>query len=306
MTMGEPSGFSSDSAAPVVPFHERAFRVRHYECDAYGHVNHANYVRYMQEAAFDASAAVGYDIRRYREIGLQWLIRETDITYIRPLTYGDTVIVKTWVSDFRRVRSRRMYEFRIAATGEPAATASTEWVLLNSETLRPATIPPEMVAAFRHPGVNTGERREPFPEAPAPPPGIFRCRRRVEWRDIDPANHVNNANYLSYIEECNSQVALAHRWPLSRLLAMDLGIVARRYRIEYLEPAVIDDELEITTYVADVKRSTAIRHHTIRRVKDEALLARAHVLWVFVTLSTGRPCRIPPEFFDDFRDNIAA
>jgi len=45
--------------------HERAFRVRHYECDAYGHVNHANYLRYMQEAALDASAAAGYDIDWY-------------------------------------------------------------------------------------------------------------------------------------------------------------------------------------------------------------------------------------------------
>ena len=45
--------------------HERTFRVRYYECDAYGHVNHANYLRYMQETAFDASAAVGYEIARY-------------------------------------------------------------------------------------------------------------------------------------------------------------------------------------------------------------------------------------------------
>ena len=55
--------------------HERAFRVRQYECDPYGHVNHANYLRYMQEAAFDASAAVGYDfangIRRLTTYCLQ-------------------------------------------------------------------------------------------------------------------------------------------------------------------------------------------------------------------------------------------
>ena len=37
--------------------HTRTFRIRHYECDRYGHVNNANYIRYMQEAAMDASAA---------------------------------------------------------------------------------------------------------------------------------------------------------------------------------------------------------------------------------------------------------
>ena len=51
--------------------YERAFRVRHYECDAYGHVNHVNYVRYMQEAAFDASAAAGYNMDWYAQNGRQ-------------------------------------------------------------------------------------------------------------------------------------------------------------------------------------------------------------------------------------------
>jgi acyl-CoA thioester hydrolase len=85
--------------------HTRTFRIRYYECDAYGHVNQAQYLRYMQEAAFDASAAAGYDTARYEEMGRTWLIRETEIEYLRPLRYGDSVRVTTWVDDFRRIRS---------------------------------------------------------------------------------------------------------------------------------------------------------------------------------------------------------
>ena len=62
-------------------------------------MNHANYLRYMQETAFDASAVAGYDLDRYREIKRAWLVRETDITYLRPLVYDDRVIVRTWVLD---------------------------------------------------------------------------------------------------------------------------------------------------------------------------------------------------------------
>ena len=284
---------------------ERAFRVRSYECDAYGHVNHANYLRYMQEAAFDASAAVGYDVERYRTMGTQWLIRETDITYLRPLVHGDTVIVKTWVGDFRRVRSRRLYELRLAGSDELMATASTEWVYLDAATLRPASVPPEMVAAFRDPDTVPGDRREPFPEPPPPPPGLFRMRRRVEWRDIDQAQHVNNANYLAYIEECNVAAAEAFGWSMARIMERGVAIVARRYRIEYREPAVMHDELEVTSFLADVKRATAVRHNEIRRVRDDALLARSYALWVFVDLLTGRPIRIPPDFMDTFRPNVA-
>ncbi len=285
---------------------ERRFRVRFTECDAYGHVNHANYLRYMQEAAFDASAAVGYDVDSYERMGRLWLARETDITYLRPLVYGDTVIVRTYVADFRRVRSRRLYEMRVADTDEPVATASTEWVFLDTASQRPVSIPQEMVTAFYDGEAPVAERAEPFPEAPPPPPGTFRIQQRVEWRDIDRAKHVNNASYLAYIEECNTQVSIAHGWPLDRMLDMHLGIVARRYRIEYRQPALMGDELEIATYVSDAKRATAVRHYTIHRRRDNALLVRAHVLWVWIDLATGRPRRIPDEFRESFRDNIAA
>ena len=55
--------------------HTSNFPVRFYECDAYSHVNNSNYVRYMQEAAFAASAEAGYNDERYHEMGVIWLIR---------------------------------------------------------------------------------------------------------------------------------------------------------------------------------------------------------------------------------------
>jgi len=290
----------------MAPFLERTFRVRHYECDLYGHVNHANYLRYMQEAAFDASAAVGYDLARYEAMGRIWLVRETDITYLRPLTYGDSVIVKTWVLDFRRVRSRRAYALRLAGTDEPVVEAVTDWVFLDRETLRPASVPREMVAAFLPGGSPDGiPPREHFPKAAPQPAGVFKMRCRVRWRDIDGAGHVNNATYMAYIEDCGVQVAAAHGWPMGRIMDTGFAIVARRYRIDYRQPALLDEELEIATWVSDVKRATAVRHYTITRVADGELLARAHVLWVWVDLKTGRPIRIPPGFLENFAANIS-
>jgi acyl-CoA thioester hydrolase len=287
--------------------HVRAFRVRYYECDAYGHVNHANYLRYMQEAAFDASAAAGYDLARYAAIGRHWLIRETDIEYIHPLRYGDTVQVKTWVVDFRRVRSRRAYEFRRDGTGELVARASTDWAYLNAATGRPAVIPTEMMAAFFPEGLSaeaTASRRRPA-SAPPPPPGVFRMQRRVEWRDVDPVGHVNNAVYLAYIEDCGVQVAAAYGWPMERMGAEGFAIVARRHQIEYKQPAVLDDELEVATWISEVRRTSAIRHYTITRLNDDALLARAHTHWVWIAPRTGSPIRIPDAFIVDFAPNIA-
>ncbi len=286
--------------------HERTFRVRHYECDAYGHVNHANYLRYMQEAAIDASAAAGYDEARYEAMRRRWLIRETDITYLRPLTSGDSVIVKTWVDDFRRVRSRRAYELRQAETGDMVAQAHTDWVFMDLDNLRPVTVPQALIRAFFADGApETGGRRQPFPKAPPPPAGVFTMRQRVLWRHIDPARHVNNAMYMAYIEDCGVQVAAAHGWPMARMMEEGFGIVARRYRIQYRQPAVLDDECEVATWISDVKRATAVRHYTITRTADQELLARAHVLWVWVNLESGRPMRVPEHFIGDFSANIA-
>lgn len=284
---------------------ERTFQVRHYECDAYGRVNHANYLRYMQEAAYDASAAAGYSMARYGELGRRWLVRETAITYMRPLAYGDSVIVKTWIDDFRRVRSRRAYELRLAETGKLVAQAQTDWVFIDRATLRPVRVPEEIILAFYPEGVpEPGPRREPFLDAPPPPPGVFKMRRRVEWRDIDPAQHVNNAMYMAYAEECAVQDAAAQGWPMQRMMEAGFGIVARHFRIEYKQPALMDDELEVATWISDVKRATAVRHYTIKRVADMALLARARGLWVWVNLETKRPMRIPADFLAAFATNI--
>lgn len=285
--------------------YERAFRVRYDECDAYGHVNHANYLRYMQETAFDASADVGYDFGAYDSMNRYWLVRDTDITFLRPLAYGDTVIVKTWVADFRRVRSRRMYELRLMATGEPVATAHTDWVFLDATTLRPASIPPRMVTAFMPDGQSADLiERERFPEPPAPPPGVFRTRRRVKWRDIDRAQHVNNTTYLVYLEECGIEFVRQEGWSIERMMSAGFGIIARRYRIEYKQPALMDDQLEITTWVSDMKRATAVRHYTVSRISDGQLLACARALWVWVDLKTGKPIRIPSDFKKDLAGNI--
>jgi len=287
--------------------HIATFKVRHYECDAYGHLNNANYLRYMQEAAFAASAAAGYDLARYAALGSHWLIRETEIEYRQPVRYGDTVEVKTWVADFRKVRSRRAYEFRRVGTDDLVAVAQTDWVYLDSSSGRPAPIPPAMIAAFfPEGGTPPALPRQPFPPVPPPPPGVFKQHRRVEWRDIDQAQHVNNAVYLSYLDECGFGVSAAYGWPLARMSAVGVGVVARRLRIAYLQPAVMDDELAIATWVFDVGRIMATRHYRIERVADGALVAQANVLYVWVDLTTGRPIRIPPCFLLDFAPNIAA
>jgi acyl-CoA thioester hydrolase len=287
--------------------YERTFRVRYSECDALGHVNNAHYLRYMQEAAFDASAAAGYGVPRYAEMHRVWLARQTEIEYLRPLFYGDAVTVKTWVADFRRVSSRRNYELRLVGTGEPVARAFTDWAFMDTEANRPAIIPPEAIAAFFPEGEPPpAPPRERFAVAPPPPAGVFTWRRHVTWDEIDTAGYVNNPVFLTYAEDCGIHAIAAFKWPIARMMAEGCAIVARKNQVEYLQPGLLGDELEIATWVSDVKRVSAMRHYTITRVSDSTLLARVHTLGVWMNLRSGQPQRVPAELLADFAPNIVS
>ena len=131
-------------------------------------------------------------------------------------------------------------------------------------------------------------------------------QRSVQWSDRDQAGHVNNTNYLAYIEDCTRQAAAAFGWPASRLVSQSLGILTRHYRIEYRLPAMMGDNLTIATWLSDVQRTAAVRHYTINRQSDGQNAARARVRLAWVDLASDRPVQIPAAFLDDFAANIAA
>ena len=89
-----------------------------------------------------------------------------------------------------------------------------------------------------------------------------------------------------------------------RMRAEGFGILVRRMQIEYLEPALLGDELEVATWAYHMRRATAARVYTIRRGRDGAPIARADAFYAWVNLKTGLPCRIPTDFRATFAPNI--
>jgi acyl-CoA thioester hydrolase len=282
---------------PMSPVHREPFTVRFYECDAFGHLATVAYLRWMQEAAFRASAALGYGTARYAELGCLWLIRETDIAYLHPLRYGTEVEVSTWVADIRRSHSVRRYEFVHAATRELIAHAATDWALVDDRTLRPIPVPEVMLTAFwpdGHP--DPAEPRERLPRGDCRAPADGEVRADVVWRDVDTMWHVNNAVYLEYVENATAEVCGARGWPMNRVRDAGCRLTARRHRIEYRLPAQLGDELRIAVWWTGGDVPGTWRYE-IRRAADGALLARARTTWAWVDLATGAPCErsIGPE-----------
>jgi acyl-CoA thioester hydrolase len=278
--------------------YRRQFRVRIYECDAYGHVNNANYLRYMQQAAAEASADVGFDPARYEALGTLWLIRETGIEYLRPVLPEQLLEVCTWVADFRRVVSRRRYAMSVE--GRPVAEAYTDWVYVDRSTQRPVRIPPEMALAFMPEG-GAGEAVERRPiEAPAPPAQPVRFVHHVEWGDLDSAGHVNNAIYLNLLEESGIRAGEAVGWGMDQLRAHSVAVIARSHRIQYLLPALHGDEVEITTWLSNLRRVSALRHYVLQRRSDDAVLARAVTRVATLQRADMTPLVMPEKMWQAF------
>jgi acyl-CoA thioester hydrolase len=243
--------------------HERTFRVRHVECDANGMLYPANTLRYMQEAAMDASTAAGYSVAWYDKHGHMWLIRATDLWLLHPVRSDEHVIIKTWVADFRRVRSRRAYEIRHAQSGQIVARAYTDWVYLDTATLRPVTVPDDMLQGFWPDGPPAEELppREPFPDDP-PPEDAFTQVHEVRWRDLDQAGHVNNAMYLDFMENCGA--ADSTRGDLTPLVDGRATYVPRRFRLDYRLPALLGETLHVVTWGVD----SGARRYVVQRASD--------------------------------------
>lgn len=286
--------------------HQQQFRVRLYECDAYGHVNNAVYLRYMEEAALGASAAVGYPWTRYAEMERTWFTRDTTVSYYYPITFGDTIEVRTWLTDLRRVRSLRAYEMVLVDTGELVAKGTTDWTYIDTKTALPVRVPDEVVRAYHPDDPPPKLDRQPFPQPPVEPDGsAYTVKRRVEWRDLDSLRHVNNAIYLTYMEDAAMQAVAAHGWPVYRMRELDQGPVATETRIQYLGTADLDDDIAVTTYLYNVRKVSGVRYYTVTRQADGEMLAQAYTKWAWVDLQSGRPCPIPQQVRADLDPHIA-
>ena len=113
------------------------------QIDRLGHVNNLEYLRWMIDAAVAHSAAQGWDADRYQEIGATWVVRSHQIKYLESAMEGDEIVVRTWVSNFYKIRSLRKYKIVRAKDEAVLAVAETSWVFLALEARVPRQIAPE-------------------------------------------------------------------------------------------------------------------------------------------------------------------
>lgn len=130
-------------------------------------------------------------------------------------------------------------------------------------------------------------------------PRVFEHAFRVAPADIDRMGHVNNVVYLRYAQDA----AVAHWFAAaSPEFVASLVWVVRRHEIDYLKPAVPDDELVARTWVGAADGATFERFVHIVRPRDAQDLARVRTVWVALDARTHRPRRVPRPLLSSFRE----
>ena len=122
---------------------------------------------------------------------------------------------------------------------------------------------------------------------------ICKCSLKVRTYECDSYGHVNNANYLNYLEFARYEFLRDIDFDYSAMLEAGYGIFVARIEIDYRKPAVTDDELIVESWPIKKGAVSGILVQEIRR--GEELLIQAKVTWAFVD-SKGIPTKIPPQW----------
>ncbi|MGA7723089.1 MAG: thioesterase family protein [Ignavibacteriaceae bacterium] len=131
----------------------------------------------------------------------------------------------------------------------------------------------------------------------------------VRFSDLDAMRHVNNAAYLSYLEE--ARISYFNDVLNRPKNSLNFGVVIARIEIDYLQPIMLGDELEIITRVSKLGNKSSDVEHLIIIIRGEARIHAASALTKLVSFDyqSQRSILIPENVkekiiaFEEYLDN---
>lgn len=132
----------------------------------------------------------------------------------------------------------------------------------------------------------TDHTADPNQNAPAM---LFRMPIDLRWRDLDAFNHVNNANFMTYVEEARIRwfESAGDDWLSNGRIPL-LAAVQMNYRLPIPYPARVFVEL-LTQRVGN--SSLTLGHRIVG--EDDRLYADGHSVLVWIEMASGRPVPLP-------------
>lgn len=123
----------------------------------------------------------------------------------------------------------------------------------------------------------------------------------VRYGDLDPQGHVNNARYLTFLEQARfSYFRSLGLWTGGSFL--DLGVILADVRITFRAPILYDCQIQVGTRIARLGNKSMTVVHGIEDLVDGREFATAETVLVSYDYHTNSSIPIP----QDWREKIAA
>ncbi len=186
-----------ESLTPVHKLYRKTFDLHAYEVDSEGRAHLVSLLNYLQDAAGDHAALLGFSITELLKKNQTWLLSRYHVKVLCYPSYGDKVTVSTWPSATQGVFALRDFELA-DERGKVFLAATSSWILLDLGKKQPIRLNESF------PGRMVLERRaldddfKPFPQLRQPE---VELTFPVLRKDLDFNRHVNNAVYVQWALE---------------------------------------------------------------------------------------------------------
>lgn len=115
---------------------ETKLEVRYYETDMQGVVHHSNYLRWFEVIRTKLLENLGLTMVDIENQGIYYVMKEAKVDYIKPVRYGEPVVLAAKLVKYNGIRLVHQYEVRV--NDEIRARGETTLVTVKKDTMAPA------------------------------------------------------------------------------------------------------------------------------------------------------------------------
>ena len=127
----------------------------------------------------------------------------------------------------------------------------------------------------------------------------FTHKVKVYYEDTDAGGIVYYANYLNFLERARTEAITSIGLSNKKIKEnFDAHIIVKSCNIQFKISALLEDELNIRSYIVSVTKTSFLMKQIITRLDD--VIAEAEIHLVFIN-SLGKPIRIPNILLKDFK-----
>ena len=124
-------------------------RVNHADIDELGHANNTAYVRWMEQCAWQHSAALGLDIAAYHRLDRAMVVLKHELHYLAAAFTDEELVVATWIikSD---AKLRLARQFQIIRPNDAATLfrATSEYACMEISSGKPKRMPTDFIEGY--------------------------------------------------------------------------------------------------------------------------------------------------------------